>query len=51
MEELIGCQVELLSSWRGYYRGTIIGISYDKYEIELPSGAIIYCYRSQFKID
>ena len=50
MEKLIGCQVELFSPWRGYRYGTIIGLYDGKYEIELESGAVVYCCKCEFSI-
>ena len=46
-----GRQCELLTPWRGYHRGTIVGLNGYRFIIEVSSGARIelYEYKSMKK--
>lgn len=46
-----GRQCELLTPWRGYHRGTIVGCNGYRFIIELSSGARIELYDDEIEFD
>lgn len=46
-----GRQCELLTPWRGYHRGTIVGLSGYRFIIEVSSGARIELYEDEIEFD
>lgn len=46
-----GRQCELLTPWRGYHRGTIVGRNGYRFIIELSSGARIELYDDEIEFD
>lgn len=46
-----GRQCELLTPWRGYHRGTIVGRNGYRFIIELSSGAQIELYEDEIEFD
>ena len=54
MEEVCrnyGRQCELLTPWRGYHRGTIVGMNGYRYLVQLSSGAEIEVYEDEIEFD
>lgn len=46
-----GRQCELLTPWRGYHRGTIVGLNGYRFIIEVSSGARIELYEDEIDFD
>lgn len=46
-----GRQCELLTPWRGYHRGTIVGRNGYRFIIEFSSGARIETYDDEIEFD
>ena len=46
-----GRQCELLAPWRGYHRGTIVGLNSYRFIIEVSSGASIELYEDEIEFD
>ena len=46
-----GRQCELLTPWRGYHRGTIVGRNGYRFIIEFSSGARIELYDDEIEFD
>lgn len=46
-----GRQCELLTPWRGYHRGAIVGLSGYRFIIEVCSGARIELYEDEIEFD
>ena len=46
-----GRQCELLTPWRGYHRGTIVGLNGYRFIIEVSSGARIELYKDEIEFD
>jgi hypothetical protein len=42
-----GRQCELLTPWRGYHRGTVVGLNGYRFIIEVSSGARIELYEDE----
>lgn len=51
MSENYGRQCELLTPWRGYTRGTIVGMNGYRYVVQLSSGAEIEVYDDEIEFD
>lgn len=46
-----GRQCELITSWRGYYRGTIVAKTAKGFTVQFSSGAEIDVYEDEIKFD
>ena len=46
-----GRQCELLTPWRGYHRGTIVGRNGNRFIIKFSSGARIELYDDEIEFD
>ena len=46
-----GRQCELLTPWRGYHRGTIVGLNGYRFISEVSSGARIELYEDEIEFD
>lgn len=46
-----GRQCELLTPWRGYHRGTIVGMNGYRYIVQFSSGAEIEVYEDEIEFD
>lgn len=46
-----GRQCELITSWRGYHRGTIIARTARGFVVQFSSGAEIEVYEDEIEID
>ena len=46
-----GKQCELKSPWRGYHRGTVVGMNGYRFIIELSSGARVELYEDEIEFD
>lgn len=49
--ENYGRQCELLTPWRGYHRGTIVGMNCYRYVVQFSSGAEIEVYEDEIEFD